>query len=85
MREMGGWHNAPPRTFTPARKSAGGLLPFLMGTGASITRRVLRVVMESVDGGAERSPTETPAIRVVSAPGPWAEPPELTAVRDDAQ
>jgi hypothetical protein len=42
-------------------------------------------MMERVDSGAERSPTETPAIRAVSAPGPSAAPPVHAAERDDGE
>ncbi len=57
-------------TFTPVRFPAGGIPSVQKRTGVPVTRRVLRVVMRIVENGAERSPTETPAIRAMSAPGP---------------
>jgi hypothetical protein len=72
-------------TFAPARKSAGGLHPFFVRTGGPVTHRVPR-------GGSGRRrivqnglPTETPAIRMLPAPGPCVALPELTAARDNGE
>jgi hypothetical protein len=54
-----------------------------MKTGASVTCRVLRKVRENWVVGAERSPTETPAIRVWHSPGSCAALPVHSAVRND--